>query len=208
MWTYMYLLTLIYAVGLSVCLAVAAALLHVVGYILYNAQVFTSKSRPNPASWLIWVVLAGLNAFSFTGMTDWVSALQFFAGTVACLITFCIILFTGHLGWPKKMDMWSLVIGLVAVFVWWRFKTAAGANMIIAFGIAVSIIPTIQGVLRDRKVETPLAWWFWTVAPVLTGIVVIMRGGGLVALVMPALLVLCHGSVAVLAGRRLKGGAS
>ncbi|MFH1916626.1 MAG: hypothetical protein ABIJ21_05145 [Nanoarchaeota archaeon] len=187
---------------LSVYLAVAAALLHVTGYTLYNVQSLTGRSKPNPVSWLIWAFLSALNAFSFSSMTDWVMALQFFAGTVANLVTFSILLFSGKIGWPKHNDLWSLAIGLVAALVWWLFKTATGANFIIVIGLAVSFIPTIKGVWRDPKIETPLAWWFWTIAPFLTGAVVNLRHGEWTGYVMPILLILGHGSVAVLARRK------
>jgi hypothetical protein len=176
----------------STVLPVLAALLHLSGFTLYNIQAKLGKSKPNPASWFLWAFLATLNALSFSAMNDPIAALQFFAGSVGCIVTFLYVLMIGRLKWPTMREWVTLVIGLIAIFVWREF-TATAANMILAGVLLWSFEPTLHGVWCDPSKEKPLAWYLWASAFAITGVnTYLFKGGWTLSMVIPIVGFVCH----------------
>lgn len=129
---------------MSVALPVLAAILHGVGYTLYNWQTLKGVTKPNPVSLFIWLFLAALNAFTFTAMNDWIAALQMFVGTIGMTVVFSLALFTGKLRWPTAWEWPVLVLCLLSVYVWKR-TDATLANMVIVGGWLYHSPPTSTG---------------------------------------------------------------
>lgn len=194
---------------LTIALGVAAALIHGVGYILYNIQTKSGKSVPNVASWSILAFLATLNAFSFNKMSgDLIVTLQFITGSVACTITFFYALGTGKFSWPERKEWICALIGLTAGLVWWKYQNATMASMIILVAFLFSFIPTFRGVLRDPFKEAPIPWIIWTLAFSVTAVNIVLRvklgKAEPIAFVMPTVLFFVHGGIAVLSTKRRK----
>ncbi|PLX25966.1 hypothetical protein C0580_00940, partial [Candidatus Parcubacteria bacterium] len=146
-------------------LGVGAALLHGTAYVLYNIQTRSGQSKPNPASWSVWTILAIINAFSFREVSgDLVSTLQSFIGSAACIYTFSYALFKGKFSRLGGKEWFTLAMSLLAVLVWWIFQSATYANMIVLLAILVSFKPTFDGVLKDPFREVSRSWWIWTLA--------------------------------------------
>jgi hypothetical protein len=186
-------------------LGVGAALLHGTAYVLYNIQTHFGQSKPNPASWSVWTVLAIINAFSFQELSgDLVSTLQSFIGSVACIFTFGYALLNGKFSRLGRKEWFTLAMALLAVMVWWIFQNAAYANMIVLLAILVSFKPTFDGVYKDPFKEVPRSWWLWTLAYGLTTASVLIRHKPLLALLMPVALMIAHGSIAVLSSQSRK----
>ncbi|MFH1099153.1 MAG: hypothetical protein V1723_04545 [Candidatus Uhrbacteria bacterium] len=187
----------------TLTLGVAAALLHGAGYLVYNIQTKLGKSNPNTATWGIWVFLATLNAFSYRAMSgDTVIAFQFFTGSVACVLTFLYVLAIGKFAWPKREDWEVFALSALAAIIWYVYRNATYANMIVAVTLALSMIPIFRDVWTNPRVEHPFAWWLWTAAFVVTTVNVVLRGRGqLPNLVLPIGGAVLHGAVAVLARR-------
>lgn len=190
---------------LTVVLGLMAALLHGVAYVLYNMQAKLGKSSPNAASWSVWTFLAVLNALSYREMSgDVVTTLQFFTGSVACMITFLYVLTIGKFS-KLKLKEWGLfTLGLLATVVWWKFRSAIGANMIILVALLISFIPTFEGVWRNPFKETPRSWALWTLAFLITTMNVVLRDGKSIALLTPIMLLIAHGSIAILSTQSRK----
>ena len=190
---------------LTIALGLTAALLHGVAYVLYNVQTKMGKSSPNAASWSVWAFLATLNALSYREMSgDVVVALQFFTGSVACILTFLYVLTIGKFSKLKPKEWGLFALGLLATLVWWKFRSATGANMIVLVTFLISFIPTFEGVWRDPFKETPRSWMLWTLAFLVTTTNVVLRDGKLVALITPIVLLISHGSIAVLSTQKRK----
>jgi hypothetical protein len=185
---------------ISLVFGVVAAVLHGAAYVMYNRQAKLGQSQPNPISWSVWTFLAILNASSFTAMSDWVSSLQFLTGTIACILTFIYVLAIGKFRWPARgAKEWKIFgLGLLAAVVWYVFRSAEGANMIVLVAFVPSFFPTYDGVKEDPHKETALPWWIWTTAFVVTIVNLIIRDQEAIAFVMPAVLLLAHLSIAVL----------
>ncbi len=192
--------------GITVVLGLTAAALHGIAYVLYNIQTKLGKSQPNAASWSIWAFLATLNALSYREMNgDMVTTLPFFTGSVACILTFFYALTNGKFSWPKPKEWGIFAIGLLSTLVWWYFRSATWANVIVLVAFVISFIPTFEGVLRDPFKETPKSWVLWTVAFLITTVNVVLRWKGQpVALLAPVVLLLAHGSIAVLSTEKRK----
>jgi hypothetical protein len=185
-------------IPMSTVLPVTASLIHITGFILYNVQTKLGKSDPNPVSWFLWAFLATLNALSFSAMNDPVAALQFFAGSVGCVVTFFYVLFIGRFKWPTRREWLTLAVGIISILLWWNFNATA-ASMVIALIILYSFWPTIGGVWESPFKEKPDAWYLWTIAFFITAVnTYLYKGGFTLSLVVPLVGIVGHGVVAVL----------
>lgn len=190
---------------LTIVLGLTAALLHVVAYVLYNMQTKLGKSSPNAASWSVWAFLAIFNALSYREMSgDAVVALQFTIGSVACVFTFFYVLIIGKFSRLKPKEWGLFALGLLATLVWWKFRSATGANIIVLVAFLISFVPTFEGVLRDPFKETPQSWVLWTLAFLITTTNVFLRDGKSIALLTPIVLLIAHGSIAFLSTQSRK----
>jgi hypothetical protein len=188
---------------LTLTCGITAALLHGVAYLLYNVQAKLGKSSPNAASWSVWAFLATLNALSYFSMNgDVVTSLQFFTGSIACIVTFIYVLAIGKFSGLKAKEWGLCALGFLAVLVWWKYRSATSASIIILIAFLISSWPTLEGVLRNPLKETPRPWTIWTIAFLLTTINVGLRGGRPIAFLAPVLLLLAHGSIAVLSRKK------
>ena len=187
-------------------LGLLAAAIHVVAYFIYNLQARSGKSKPKASSWSIWTLLAGLNALTYNDATNDVYAtFQFFAGSVACFLTFLYLLVTHRFGWPGKKELKIFAICIAAIVVWQVFHSASWANLIVLLALVVSFKPTLDAVLADPDVETPLSWVLWTTAFAITiANKSIGWDGAIIGFIMPSIAMLVHGSVAVLSRKARK----
>lgn len=183
----------------SVILGITAALLHGSGYLIYNIQTKLGKSEPRIITWLIWVFLTILNALSYNVMSgDFVAALQFFMGSVACIATFLYVIMIGKFKKPEKHDWLMFGLAALAMAIWVIFRSATGANMIILLATAISFMPTLKGVWKNPFVETPLAWNLWTIAYAISTTNLLLRDCPAVAFIGPVAMIFAHGAIAVL----------
>lgn len=187
----------------TVFLSVSGALLQGIAFGIYLRQVRFGSSVPNPASWTVWAFLAVLNALTFWKASgDVLATMTFFTGGVMCTAVFAYSLYAGKFA---KLDIQAKVvlgIGLIACLVWWLLQDASYANVIVAFGFAVSSWPTIRGVWHDSRTEKSLPWFIWMGAFTLTLVNVLVRWEGrYIALLMPIECIIIHGVVAIKARR-------
>jgi hypothetical protein len=185
---------------LTVVLGVTAALLHGVAYLLYARQTKLGYSSPKSASWGLWAFLVIINWLTFgVAIGNWIVALQFLTGSVACIAVFVYMLALRKLSLPT-MKEWRLIgLGVLAVLVWWIFRNAAWANAIIFVALAISFIPIYEELWADPQKEMPRSWVLWTLAYLFTTInVVVNWKGNPLNLVMPLGGAILHGAVAYL----------
>lgn len=182
-------------------LGVAAAGLVGLVYYFYIRQVNTGQSHPNVASWSIWAFLTTVNALTYGAMSgDLAATMQFLMSSIGCLGTFFFVLAIGKFSWPRLEEMLLIILGLVAIGVWWFFRSATGANMIILLALGISFIPTVSGLLDDPFKEAPRPWVIATLAYSITTVNVTLKPGWQFwSLLAPVMMALAHGIVAVLA---------
>ena len=190
---------------LTSILPIVAAILYLAAVVLYNIQILNGKSKPNAISWGIWALLAIVNAFSYGAMIDnWVAALQFFAGTIACIITFIVGLLKKSYEKPTNWQWAIAAICLVAIFVWILFRSATGANMVVLVAFVFSFIPTLTGVFNDPRKERSLPWAVWTAAFTVTLFNIILLDKEWMAYLIPGGGLLGHALVGLLVMEKRK----
>jgi len=192
----------------EVILGAIAGLIHIVAFLIYNKQMLQGTSRPNIATWTLWLFISTLNCISYIVMSkDWVKGLLPIMSSLACIATFIFSVFKGKL---SKLNLWdsiALVVGIIAVLVWWRYRSATHANLILQISIAISFVPTYRGVWKDTSTEKSWPWFIWSSAYILTITVVFLRWQGQYQdLVYPINCLLLHSGVGISSLRKPKGG--
>lgn len=163
----------------EVILGVIAGLIHIVAFLTYHKQMLLGTSRPNRATWTLWVFISTLNCLSYIAMSrDVIKGLLPIASTIACIVVFVVSLFKGKLSKLNVGDQIALMLGFVSIFVWWAYRSATYANLLLQVCIVISFIPTLRGIWESPSNEKALPWFIWASAYILTIIVVFLRWQG------------------------------
>jgi len=178
--------------------------LHLTAFAIYNWKIVRGLSRPNTATWGIWAIVASLNCASYFFMSqDWVKSLSAIAASVACIFTFVFALFRGRLSKLDRSDGIVLVISVSAIIVWWVFRSATFANLLLQGALVAGFIPTLRDVVRKPEQESALPWLMWSLVYVLLLLIVLLRWSNhWPDLVYPINSLFWHLLVGVLACRR------
>ncbi len=197
---------------IEVILGVTAGLMHVVAFYRYNKQAVLGISCPRKATWLLWVFISSSNCVSYFIMGEhWPLAILPTVSTIACILVFFRCLFRGNF---SKLDFWddiALVLGIIALLVWWRYRfTRTGAiyaNLILQPSIAISFIPTYRGLWKNPENEqNPLPWFIFSAAYIFHLIAVFLEWKGAYMLFYPINCFLLHFVVGIWSLRKPKGG--
>lgn len=146
---------------LGIILGTVAGLVHITAYILYNKGILRGKTTPNNTTWTLWVFLALSNGSSYIKMShDLIKSIVPIVGTAFRFITFGFIIGKGK--WRKldKIEIFILIIGIVAGIAWYTLKSATYANLILQLAYTVSVIPTYRSIWR-KNTEQFLPWFLW-----------------------------------------------
>ena len=190
---------------LTLLLGIAAGLLQLVSFALYNRQIFRGTSRPNTATWTLWAFLTVLSASSYAVMTA--DLAKYFLPVASALATLCTFGYSLFAGKFRRMDFWDwlvLAFGMIAVFVWWWFQSATYTNLIVVGAVAISFIPLYRAVWKDPTVEKALPWYLWATAYGMITLVVVLRWTGQYQdLVYPIAGICLHATVALMTRRKV-----
>ncbi len=187
------------SVSLTGIFAVISVIVHLSGYVTYSHLMKNGHSRPNMATWTLWVFLSALNCASYLVMSgDPAKAAVSFTGAFACTVTFIYSLKKGRVSRLNAWDSTALTVGVLAAAVWWGLQSATYANLILQFGFFISMIPTYRGVIKDHSHEKPLPWFVWGTAYAINLAVVIARWNGHAAdLAYPLFSMITHTGVGI-----------
>jgi hypothetical protein len=131
-----------------------------IAIIPYIVSIFRGTVKPNRISWFIW---------SMVGFTFWLVTPQS-ADEITKMLTvvfmaspttvFVATLFTGENKKPDYLEIFSLIIGVAAISVWYLAKDSAGVTPTIIAIIAdlCALLPTLRFVYASPEEETPFAW--------------------------------------------------
>ncbi|KPJ85781.1 hypothetical protein AMJ57_01930 [Parcubacteria bacterium SG8_24] len=177
---------------------------HLLAFLVFNWKTARGQARPNTATWTIWSFVTILNCASYFVMSgDWIKALQPLAGALACTGTLLFALSRGRLERPGRFDLAVLAVSLVSAIVWFVWRQAAFANLVLQAAFVISFIPTLKDVWRAPQKESPLPWFMWGAAYLLLIAAVCVRWSGHIPdLVYPLNSFFWHALVGVLALRR------
>jgi hypothetical protein len=160
---------------LSALFGTLALLLHLAGYAWYALGILRGRTRPNAASWFMWLVGAWVEYRTFDAIdSDWATS----ALPLACFLGCCAIFaVTGALQLAKRASGSRDVIYLPArgadylavgfdLGAWALYAATGGAawaNVLAVTTSVVSFIPIWKSTLRHGH-EAPGPWFVWCAA--------------------------------------------
>lgn len=129
----------------------------VVSYSIYFRSMFRGKTRPDPYSWLIWGILAGITFFAQIneggGPGTWATA---FTAVVCMLIA--SVAYLRHQGRLKRIDEFSLLGAFIAIIAWQLTENPLWAVVLAVVVGVIGFVPTFQKALRDPDQETAMTY--------------------------------------------------
>lgn len=163
--------------NIAIFCGVFAGVVQVVGYWIYNKDVFTDPQRkPNAASWGLWAFGSLLTSSSYAEVAhDWVKEILPFACVTACTLTFLAFLIKGKLGRPDKRELAILILDLLILVFWVVSESARYANLLLMGSVVISFIPNLRSVWNKPTTENPIPWFVWSFAYALLFVTVILR---------------------------------
>jgi hypothetical protein len=126
----------------------------------YSISIFRGTVKPNRISWFIWSII-GLAFWLVTPSTaDEVTKMLTVIFMVNPAIVFVLTLFKGEYFKPDRLELFSLIMGLLAIAIWYVLKENSG---ILPISIAIfadfcALLPTLRFVFASPEQEKPMAW--------------------------------------------------
>jgi hypothetical protein len=149
---------------LGVALSVTASIIQLAAFVLFNRQTLRGLSKPNCATWLMWVCITVLNTANYKELSGDIVDLLPFVSSIACILTFFFTLWRGKFSKLKKFELLTLCVGVLSPFVWWCFHSAFYANVLVQVALIISMIPTYRDVWREPESEDCRPWLMWAIA--------------------------------------------
>jgi hypothetical protein len=138
-----------------------------IGYVPYIKDTVTNKTKPQRASWLIWLVLGGIAFFSqlSEGANNslWLPGMQ----TLTVLVVFILSIKNG-VGGYSKLDKFSLFMASGGLIVWAMTKEPVFALGITIFVDMIGSVLSVIKSYKDPGSETIVTWIFDGLAGLLT----------------------------------------
>ncbi len=186
---------------MTVFLSIFASIFNLLSGGSYLVQVIKGRSIPNPATWLIWVVVTIINTLTYflvTGGNLWVSLSSI---VLACGITFIFIfsLIKGKFSKLGKIEIISLVIAFGIGLFWKLSGNYIISNIALQAVFLISFYPTLISLLKRQTREQPLAWFFASSSYFLQIINVFVSASSLFALAFPIVNLIGNGSIGIIA---------
>jgi hypothetical protein len=136
---------------------ILAALLQTFGFLVILAGIRRSVIRPNPFSWLIWSLVAGLAAIgSWRAGATWPLA-GAIANALGCIAVLIATLRKGSIA-IDRIDLSCLCAALTGIVAWyWTDDPVIGLALFLTAD-AVGALPTIRTVALDPRSESLAGW--------------------------------------------------
>lgn len=134
-----------------------SGLITIIAVIPYIRDVIRKTTRPERASWFIWLVLGGIAFFSqmAKGATNslWMTALS----TISVLTVFLLSLKYGEGGLVKR-DIIALIFSMFGLVLWYFTKDAITALIIVILVDLSGTVLTLIKSYKDPESETFSTW--------------------------------------------------
>ena len=159
----------------ALALGLGAFVLHLAAYSWYAFEIFRGRTRPNTASWMMWLVGAWVEYVTYNGIDNhWSSS----ALPLACLIGVCSIFLATALlqGYrffkniegvayekPETNDYFLVLADISAYALYVTTGGAVWANFIAVSTSIVTFIPLWKTTYRNGN-EHPGPWILWCTA--------------------------------------------
>lgn len=138
-------------------MGVTAAILAFVGLVPYVLSIFRGETKPNRASWFIWLVVNLSLVFSYhsagASTTIWLNI----AYVVTTSLIFILSLKYG-VGGYTPLDITCLIGAVIGLGLWWATNNPVTALYMNVFVDALGFIPTIKKAYLLPESENKLSW--------------------------------------------------
>jgi hypothetical protein len=143
-----------------------AGALSLCGFIPYLRAIWQRKTRPNQATWLIWLIVGVMIASSYraagANSTMWVPI----SYVIGPLITSIFAIRFGERHWTK-LD-WICLIGVGIGLILWGVYRSPSLTLGINIGIDfLGALPTIRKSFRDPYSEDILSWLLFSLGSII-----------------------------------------
>jgi len=131
-----------------------------IAIIPYVVSIFRGTVKPNRISWFIWSVV-GFTFWLVTPQTaDEITKMLTVVFMMSPTTVFIVTLFTGENKKPDSLEIFSLLTGISAIFIWYIAKDSTGVTPTVIAIIAdlCALLPTLRFVYASPEEETPFAW--------------------------------------------------
>ena len=148
--------------NIKVILAIVGTVISLAAFVPYMKDIFKRKTHPHVYTWLVWVLVQGTAAAGIIhGGGRW-GALELSVGTLLVGFIFVLSLKFGTKN-IRKVDALSLIVVLAAFILWWVFKKAEWAVVLVTIIDIAGYIPTIRKTYYEPWTETLVTWVAFTI---------------------------------------------
>lgn len=158
-------------------LSILASILTLSSGGVYIKQLIKGESIPNPATWLIWLVVTIINTatyFIVVKSSFWIS-LSSIALACGILIVFIIALVKGKFASLGKIEIISLLVAFIIGLIWKISNNAVLANTSLQVVFLISFYPTVHGLLNKNLKEKSFPWFLAATSYILQIIIVFLN---------------------------------
>ena len=183
-------------------LALLASAIVILVYLTYFVQMVKQKSTPNPATWIIWLIVSIMNSITYVQVADtWYQGFISVTMTASITLLFVYAYRKKKFTALKKLDKLALKITAVIGLIWLVTGEEKVANVLLQGVLLISFWPTIEGLRKEEAREAPLPWILAVIAYcVLISSMAVDFKGNYVALAFPIINgIVGNGIVAILA---------
>lgn len=126
----------------------------------YLRQVVRGRSTPNPATWLIWLVIGLINATTYFLVVEGnlLRSLSLILVNLGILVITLYSFFRGKFSPIGATELSCLSMGLAVGVLWQVTGNPILANLTLQVVYLISFVPTILGLHRGRLYERPWPW--------------------------------------------------
>lgn len=192
---------------MTILFSISASIFNLLSGGSYLIQVIKGKSIPNPATWLIWVVVTIINTLTYFSVVQgnfWVS-LSSIVLAVGILFIFLFSLVKGKFSKLGKIEIISLLTAFGIGLFWKLSGNYIISNIALQAVFLISFYPTLVALLRGQTREQPLAWFFASTSYTLQIVNVFVSASPLFALAFPIVNLIGNGSIGLIAWFQKKG---
>lgn len=134
-----------------------AGILSLAAFAPYILSTLRGETRPNRASWFIWLVVSLIIALSYRDAGADYAFMMPVAYTIGSTIVASLSLKYGTAVWTR-FDMTCLIGAGVGLLMWVMFDSPMSALLINLFMNLLGTLPTIRKVYYQPETESWLAW--------------------------------------------------
>lgn len=126
----------------------------------YVVLLLRGATTPNPASWIIWLVIGVINTVTYLSTVegDWSRAGVLIIVTTGILLVTVYSLVRGRFSRLGRLEISVLALALAVGTFWQMTGNAILANLVLQMVYVISFVPTVIGLRNGSIKEHPGPW--------------------------------------------------